>query len=31
MRIDDVIRLKQVDHVRNEKTILQQIEHPFII
>ncbi|XP_022644810.1 cAMP-dependent protein kinase catalytic subunit PRKX-like isoform X3 [Varroa destructor] len=31
MRIDDVIRLKQVDHVRNEKAILQQIEHPFII
>ncbi|XP_076311665.1 cAMP-dependent protein kinase catalytic subunit 3-like isoform X3 [Tachypleus tridentatus] len=27
----DVIRLKQVEHVKNEKTILQQVTHPFII
>ncbi|XP_003740516.1 cAMP-dependent protein kinase catalytic subunit PRKX [Galendromus occidentalis] len=31
MRIEDVIRLKQVDHVRSEKTILQHVHHPFII
>ncbi|XP_013774735.1 protein kinase DC2-like [Limulus polyphemus] len=27
----DVIRLKQVEHVKNEKTILHQVTHPFII
>lgn len=27
----DVIRLKQVDHVKNEKNILQEIRHPFIV
>lgn len=29
--IADVIRLKQIDHVKNEKSILQQVDHPFII
>ncbi|XP_049868124.1 cAMP-dependent protein kinase catalytic subunit 3 [Pectinophora gossypiella] len=27
----DVIRLKQVDHVMNEKNILAEINHPFIV
>ena len=26
----DVIKLKQVEHVRNEKNILSQVQHPFI-
>lgn len=31
LEIADVIRLKQVDHVKSEKTILMQAKHPFII
>ncbi|XP_013787527.1 protein kinase DC2-like isoform X2 [Limulus polyphemus] len=31
LEMADVIKLKQVEHVKNEKTILQQIRHPFII
>lgn len=31
LEIADVIRLKQVDHVKNEKSILVQVQHPFII
>ncbi|CAG7785465.1 unnamed protein product [Allacma fusca] len=31
MALTDVIRLKQVDHVKNEKSILQQVRHPFIV
>ncbi|XP_013778363.1 protein kinase DC2-like [Limulus polyphemus] len=31
LQMADVIRLKQIEHVKNEKTILQQIKHPFII
>jgi len=27
----EILRLKQVEHVMNEKTILQNIDHPFII
>lgn len=27
----DVIRLKQVEHVKNEKNILEEIRHPFIV
>ncbi|XP_055310689.1 cAMP-dependent protein kinase catalytic subunit PRKX [Sitodiplosis mosellana] len=27
----DVIRLKQVEHVKNEKSILTEIHHPFIV
>ena len=27
----DVIRLKQVEHVKNEKNILSQVHHPFIV
>ncbi|KAJ6647536.1 cAMP-dependent protein kinase catalytic subunit 3, partial [Pseudolycoriella hygida] len=27
----DVIRLKQVEHVKNEKNILSEINHPFIV
>uniref|UniRef100_A0A182P500 AGC-kinase C-terminal domain-containing protein n=1 Tax=Anopheles epiroticus TaxID=199890 RepID=A0A182P500_9DIPT len=27
----DVIRLKQIEHVKNEKNILQEIDHPFIV
>ncbi|XP_055905398.1 cAMP-dependent protein kinase catalytic subunit 3 [Eupeodes corollae] len=27
----DVIRLKQIDHVKNEKNILSEINHPFVI
>ncbi|XP_076349302.1 cAMP-dependent protein kinase catalytic subunit 3-like isoform X2 [Tachypleus tridentatus] len=31
LEIADVIRLKQVEHVKNEKSILKQVVHPFII
>ena len=31
MNISEVIRLKQVEHVQNEKNILSRIEHPFIV
>ena len=31
MEISEVIRLKQVDHVRSEKAILQIVNHPFIV
>ncbi|KAL1123728.1 hypothetical protein AAG570_001501 [Ranatra chinensis] len=31
LAISDVIRLKQVEHVKNEKNILAQISHPFIV
>ncbi|XP_075211653.1 protein kinase, cAMP-dependent, catalytic subunit 3 isoform X1 [Lycorma delicatula] len=31
LAINDVIRLKQVEHVKNEKNILQQVRHPFIV
>jgi hypothetical protein len=31
MSIAEVLRLKQTDHVRNEKEILLQVKHPFII
>lgn len=27
----DVIRLKQIEHVKNEKNILHEIDHPFIV
>ncbi|XP_045470665.1 cAMP-dependent protein kinase catalytic subunit 3 [Harmonia axyridis] len=29
--LSDVIRLKQVEHVKNEKHILEEIKHPFIV
>ncbi|CAG7785469.1 unnamed protein product [Allacma fusca] len=29
--LSDAVRLKQVDHVKNEKNILRSIDHPFII
>ena len=31
MAISEVIRLKQVEHVNNEKAILSTISHPFIV
>lgn len=31
LSINDVIRLKQVEHVKSEKNILQQVRHPFIV
>nr|XP_002126100.1 cAMP-dependent protein kinase catalytic subunit PRKX-like [Ciona intestinalis] len=31
MKICDIIKLKQVQHVKNEKSILNQIQHPFIV
>lgn len=31
MSIAEVLRLKQTEHVKNEKDILQQVYHPFII
>lgn len=27
----EVVRLKQVDHIRNEKAILESVDHPFIV
>jgi serine/threonine protein kinase len=31
LAIHDVIRLKQVEHVKNEKNILAELRHPFIV
>lgn len=31
LAMHDIIRLKQVEHVKNEKTILNEIRHPFIV
>ena len=31
MNISEVKRLKQVEHVQNEKEILIKIDHPFIV
>ncbi|XP_061538679.1 cAMP-dependent protein kinase catalytic subunit PRKX [Phycodurus eques] len=31
MRIPDVIRLKQEQHVHNEKAVLKEVNHPFLI
>jgi len=31
LSLADVIRLKQVEHVRNERDILRQVNHPFIV
>lgn len=31
LAMHDVIRMKQVDHVKNEKNILSEIHHPFIV
>ncbi len=31
LRKKEMIRLKQVDHVKSEKAILEQIDHPFIV
>lgn len=31
MSIAEVLRLKQTEHVKNEKEILSQVKHPFII
>lgn len=31
LAMSDVIRLKQVEHVKNEKSILKEVNHPFIV
>ena len=31
MTVSEVIRLRQVEHVNNEKNILASISHPFIV
>jgi len=31
MKKTEVVRLKQVDHIKNEKAILYEINHPFIV
>ena len=31
MSMEDVIRMKQVEHVHNEKNVLKSISHPFLI
>ncbi|ESO96139.1 hypothetical protein LOTGIDRAFT_116148, partial [Lottia gigantea] len=31
MAITDVVRLKQIEHIKNEKEILASISHPFIV
>lgn len=31
MKIADVIRLKQEQHVHNEKEVLSEVNHPFLI
>ena len=27
----EIVRLNQVDHIKSEKKILQQVQHPFIV
>ena len=29
--ITEIVRLKQIDHVKNEKDILLNVQHPFIV
>jgi hypothetical protein len=31
MKKNDIIQSKHVDHIENEKNILQMINHPFIV
>lgn len=31
LAMTDVIRLKQTEHVKNEKNILEEIKHPFTV
>ncbi|XP_055332341.1 cAMP-dependent protein kinase catalytic subunit PRKX-like [Paramacrobiotus metropolitanus] len=31
LRIQDVFRLKQVEHIKDEKGILEKLDHPFIV
>jgi len=31
MKIPDVIRLKQEQHVHNEKEVLTEVNHPFLV
>jgi protein kinase X len=31
MSVEEIVRLKQEDHVKNEKEILASIKHPFIV
>ncbi len=31
MKILDVIRLKQEQHVHNEKEVLMEVNHPFLV
>ena len=31
LSMHDVIRLKQVEHVKNEKRILSEVSHPFVV
>ena len=31
MKKSEVVRLKQVEHIKNEKEILSEVNHPFIV
>ena len=31
MKVADIIKLNQREHVNNEKNLLEKIEHPFIV
>jgi hypothetical protein len=31
MKKSEVVRLKQVEHIMNEKAILSEVSHPFIV
>lgn len=31
LAMTEVIRLKQIEHVKNERNILREIRHPFVI
>ena len=31
MRKTEIVKLKQVDHIKNEKNILQEMKHPFLV
>jgi len=31
MKKTEIIKLKQVDHIKSEKNILTEIKHPFLV
>jgi len=31
MKKTEIVKLKQVEHIKSEKSILMQIQHPFLV